>query len=203
MKLRVRCLAVLCASLALPVVAQEQGGSPLQSRPDEVRQTQTPRPGYYQDIPRRNEGHHHYRPGQVVDRFPDQYWRVPYRGEDYFFSGGYWYRPQGPRFVVVMPPYGARINQLPGYARQVRINGVLYFVAADTYYQYLEDSREYSVVSPPGSAADVIAYPAAGQSPEQQDRDRYECDHWAQQQGSGNYQRALGACLKGRGYSIN
>ncbi|TDF85831.1 DUF6515 family protein [Pseudomonas sp. H9] len=198
MKLRVKCLAVLCASLTLPVGAQEQGSSPLQSRPDEVRQTQAPRPGYYQDIPRR-----HYQAGQLVDRFPDQYWRVPYRGQDYFYSGGYWYRPQGPQYVVVKPPYGVRIGQLPNDARQVRIDGVLYFLAADTYYQYQQGSREFMVVNPQGNSDDVIAYPAAGQSTDQQARDRYECDGWAQQQAPGSYQRALGACLKGRGYSIN
>jgi hypothetical protein len=42
-----------------------------------------------------------YRPGHVIDRFPDREYRVPYRGQDYFYSGGYWYRPQGPRYIVV------------------------------------------------------------------------------------------------------
>ncbi len=37
-----------------------------------------------------------YRPGYVIDRFPERNYRVPYRGQDYFYSGGYWYRPQGP-----------------------------------------------------------------------------------------------------------
>ena len=45
-----------------------------------------------------------HRPGYVIDRFPERNYRVPYRGQDYFYSGGYWYRPQGPRYVVVQPP---------------------------------------------------------------------------------------------------
>src|SRR5262249_45790481 len=39
-----------------------------------------------------------------------------------------------------------------------------------------------SVVVSPSRAQDVIAYPAANQTPEQQSRDRYECHSWAVQQ---------------------
>lgn len=35
---------------------------------------------------------------------------------------------------------------------------------------------------PPGAIARVIVYPAQGQSPQQMDRDRYECHVWAVQQ---------------------
>ncbi|PAV71555.1 hypothetical protein WR25_07103 [Diploscapter pachys] len=105
---------------------QEQGGgerrgSPLNSR-DEVRQTQPPRQGYYQDIPRRYGPQYH--PGHTVDRFPDRYWKVPYRGQDYFYSGGYWYRPHGGGYVVVTPPYGVRVGYLPPYAREAGIGGL-------------------------------------------------------------------------------
>lgn len=240
-------VGLLCSNISLPVLAEGQG-SPLQSRPDEVRQSQEPRTGYYQDIPRRNEGHRHYqagglgprpdgddngwgpgpqyRPGHVIDRFPDQYWRVPYRGNDYFYSGGYWYRPQGQRYVLVTPPYGVRVSYLPDYARQVLVGSAPFFLVAGTYYQYLQDSNEYMVVNPPvasapsqaGNGYDVIAYPASGQSPQQLDRDRYECHRWAVQQSgfdpatasyapaaqvADGYRRALGACLNGRGYSVN
>ncbi|CAG8868456.1 hypothetical protein PS627_03034 [Pseudomonas fluorescens] len=209
-----------------------RGSSPLNSR-DEVRQTQPPRQGNYQDIPRRPDGHGNgwgpgpqYRPGHTIDRFPDRYSKVPYRGQDYFYSGGYWYRPQGPNYVVVTPPYGARIDSLPSYAREVWVGNALFFLAADIYYQYLSDSREYVVVNPPeappaqqaGSGYDVIAYPAHGQTAEQQQQDRYPCHRWAVDQSgfdpasatyapaanvSDTYRRALGACLSGRGYSVN
>ena len=227
--------------------------SPLNSRPDQVQQTQPPRQGHYQDVPRRNDGNQHwqaggpgqrpgngnghgggngwgpgpqYRPGHTIDRFPDQYRRVPYRGHDYYYAGGYWYQPQGPRYVVVAPPYGVRVNYLPDYAQQLWVGSALFFVAAGTYYQYLEDSREYVVVNPPvasapvqqGSGYDVIAYPAYGQTPQQIEQDRYQCHRWAVEQTgfdpaaasyappaqvADNYRRALGACLSGRGYSIN
>ncbi|MCE6982447.1 glycine zipper family protein, partial [Pseudomonas frederiksbergensis] len=69
-----------------------------------------------------------------------------------------------------------------------------------------------------GPGYEVIAYPAQGQSPQQLDRDRYECHRWAVQQTgfdpaaasyapsaqvADNYRRAQGACLSGRGYSVN
>ncbi|WP_028632727.1 DUF6515 family protein [Pseudomonas parafulva] len=234
-------------------------GRALNSR-DEVQQTQPPRPGYYQDIPRRHgddrpwrgdgpgrgpgEGWHgrpdgqgsgwgpgpRYRPGQTVERFPDQYWKVPYGGRDYFYSGGYWYRPHGREYIVVAPPHGVRVDYLPPYAREVTRDGALFYLVADTYYQYLDDSRQYVVVNPPAVAPppgpgpaeqggyDVVAYPMYGQGPQQQEQDRYQCHRWAVSQSGfdpataayappapvvDNYRRALGACFSGRGYSIN
>jgi len=68
------------------------------------------------------------------------------------------------------------------------------------------------------SSLDVIAYPAKGQSDAQQARDRAECRRWAMNQSgfdpdniseyttgvaTESYSRAMGACFKGRGYSIN
>ncbi|MCE5975328.1 DUF6515 family protein [Pseudomonas sp. JR33AA] len=234
-------------------------GRSLNSR-DEVRQTQPPRQGYYQDIPRRHgddhpwqaggpgqrpggdwrgrpDGHGNgwgpgpqYRPGHTVDHFADRYWKVPYRGADYFYSGGYWYRPHGGSYIVVTPPYGVRVNYLPPYAREVWLGGALFFLVADTYYQYLADSQEYMVVNPPAGVPspvpgrpanggyDVVAYPMYGQGQEQQEQDRYQCHRWAVSQSGfdpatatyapaatvlSHYQRALGACFSGRGYSIN
>ncbi|MGE7992200.1 DUF6515 family protein [Pseudomonas sp. NPDC089554] len=238
--------------------ANAAGNSPLNSRP-EVYQTEPPRQGYYQDIPRRNGDNRHwqaggpgqrpggdwqgrpdghgngwgpgpqYRPGHAIDRFPDRYWKVPYRGRDYFFSNGYWYRPQGPGYVVVRPPYGVRVTYLPPYAREIWINNAMYFQVTDTYYQYQAGSGDYVVVNPPtaapepiaqppGNGYDVIAYPVSGQGPDQQDEDRYQCHRWAVSESgfdpatatyappanvASNYRRALGACLTGRGYSVN
>ncbi|NBA97453.1 DUF6515 family protein [Pseudomonas sp. R5(2019)] len=212
--------------------SQSNNSLPIQSKPSEVRQYQTgPRP----DDRRwdgRPDGHGNgwgsgpqYRPGHLINSFPERHWRVPYRGRDFFYSGGYWYRPQGPSYVVVRPPYGIRVTYLPSYAQEVWVGSALFFLLAGTYYQYLDDSREYVVVNPPQVSAqplsnsyDVVAYPAYGQSPQQVDQDRYECHRWAVEQ-SGfdpasasyapadyvvqNYRRAMAACLSGRGYSVN
>lgn len=226
---------------------------PIQGRPDTVRQTQQPQRGYYQDVPRRNDNNQHwqnngprpndqhwagrpdghgngwgpgpqYRPGHVIDRFPDRDYRVPYRGQDYFFSGGYWYRPLGPRYVVVQPPRGIRVAYLPDYAREVWIGGALLFLAAGSYYAYEQSTQDYVVVEPPaqppptGNGYDVTAYPANGQSPEQVNQDGYECYQYAVQQSGFDprtatyqpdpsvvqaYRQAQGNCLSSRGYQVS
>ncbi|MFJ7283975.1 DUF6515 family protein [Pseudomonas sp. NPDC099000] len=228
---------------------------PIQGRPDTVRQTQQPQRGYYQDNPQRNNYNQHwqnngprpddrrwagrpdghgngwgpgpqYRPGHVIDRFPDRDYRVPYGGRDYFYSGGYWYRPQGPRYVVVQPPRGIRVSYLPDYAREVWIGGALLFLAAGSYYAYQENTQDYVVVEPPVQAQpqpvsnsyDVEAYPANGQSPEQVNQDGFECYQYAVQQSGFNprtatyqpdpsvvqaYRQAQGSCLSSRGYQVS
>ena len=248
---------------------QQHGGGQWQGRPDTVRQTQEPRQGHYQNIPRRNDGNQHwqvgngpgprpggginnghpndnrwpgrpsghgngwgpgpqYRPGYMVDRFPDRNYRVPYRGQDYFFSGGYWYRPQGPRYVVVTPPYGIRVQYLPDYAREVWVGSALFFLAAGSYYTYENATQQYVVVQPPtevpapqpapqGNGYDVVAYPANGQSPAQVQQDGYDCYRWAVQQSGFDprtvtyapdpavvqtYRQAQGNCLTSRGYQV-
>lgn len=169
-----------------------------------------------------------YRPGYVIDRFPGQNYRVPYRGQDYFFSDGYWYRPQGPRYVVVRPPYGVRVRYLPDYAERMWIGSAMFFLAAGTYYQYQANSQEYVVVNPPvaspqpiqqaSNGYDVAAYPANGQTLQQIDQDRYECQRWATQQSGFDpaqatyapapevlniYRQNLANCYVSRGYTVN
>ncbi|WP_312143429.1 MULTISPECIES: hypothetical protein [Stutzerimonas stutzeri subgroup] len=113
---------------------------------------------------------------------------------------------------------------LPAGAREIWIDSMLYFIAAGTYYLWNVERNVYEPVSHPplpaseASRYDVIAYPAKGQSAEQQSRDRYECHTWAVSQSgfdpasartapaesvADTYKRALGACLTGRGYSVN
>jgi hypothetical protein len=116
--------------------------------------------------------------------------------------------------------------------------GVPYYYADDSLYTWDADSGEYVTVAPPdgspdvappnssaetGSAAaakvDLFAYPKAGQSEQQQARDRDECRKWARAQTDGGssqtpsesivtssahagYLRAEAACLEGRNYSV-
>ena len=41
--------------------------------------------------------------GYVYGSLPHRYVSVRYRGGPYYYGGGVWYRPYGPRFVVVPP----------------------------------------------------------------------------------------------------
>lgn len=231
---------------------QAQDNLPIQSGPRESWQTQQPRQGYYQDIPRggnrnwqagrpddrwegRPDGRGNgwgpgpqYRPGHAIDRVPGGYSRVPYRGQDYFYADGYWYRPQGQRYVVVSPPYGARVRALPSYSQEVWIGSSLLFLAAGNYYTYQPNTQEYVVVTPPssqpvyaepvqGSDYDPQAFPLNGQSQQQVELDHYQCYRWAAEQSGfdpanvtyqpapevvDQYRRAMGACLVERGYRV-
>lgn len=133
--------------------------------------------------------------------------------------------PGGPGGWGPGPGAGGHGHGLPSGARELWIGSALYFVAAGTYYLWNANVQRYEVVAPPPvvqgnsvASYEVIAYPANGQSVEQQGRDRYECHGWAVSQsgfdpatvtrpvGSDSterYRRALGACLMGRGYSVN
>ncbi|WP_224742619.1 hypothetical protein [Stutzerimonas kunmingensis] len=130
--------------------------------------------------------------------------------------------PAGPGTQHVPGPRHG--HGLPAGAREIWIGSMLYFIAAGTYYLWNVERNVYEPVSHPllpaseATRYDVIAYPAKDQSAEQQSRDRYECHTWAVSQSGFDpasartapaasvadiYKRALGACLTGRGYSVN
>jgi hypothetical protein len=180
-------------------------------------------------------GHNHSYPsrGYEVRDLPRDRFVVNRFNHRYYYSGGIWYEPRGPRFVVVGPPVGVFVPVLPSYYTTVYFGGAPYYYANDTYYTWRADSNQYEVVDPPGDenaaqtetqaqpSDDVYIYPKNGQSEEQQGKDKYECHKWASEQSgfdptqSGGgvppdqsdssraaYQRAMGACLDGRGYSV-
>ena len=155
-------------------------------------------------------------------------------GGRYYYSGGVWYAPRGPHYVVIAAPVGVFVPVLPALYTTVWFGGIPYYYANDTYYQWRADQNGYEVVAPPanaddaGSAStqappsdDLFIYPQQGQSEDQQASDKYECHKWATSQtgfdptqsGGGvppeqaaaahsEYQRAMKACLQGRGYSV-
>jgi uncharacterized protein DUF6515 len=168
--------------------------------------------------------------GYVARALPRGYVNVRYRGSPYYFHGGVWYRPYGPRYVVVRPPFGVGIGFLPPFYTTVWFGGVPYYYADDTYYMWRPERREYVVTQPPAGDGEVrdepgsdeiFVYPKNGQSEERQATDRYECHAWAvgktgfdptRPQGNvaqsevaskrADYRRAEGACLEARGYSV-
>ena len=187
--------------------------------------------GYVYDN-RYSHGHFYPERGSASRALPPGGYRVPYRGGGDYFHGGAWYRPWGPRFVVVAPPLGISVSFLPPFYSTVWFGGVPYYYADDTYYLWRPERREYVVTAPPPDAAaatttpptgpEIYAYPRNGQSPEQQSTDRYECHRSASSQSGfdptqrlggvaagdadarrADYQRAQKACLEGRGYSVN
>jgi hypothetical protein len=129
-------------------------------------------------------------------------------------------------FVPVLPPYYTTVwlGGVPYYYANDT-----YYAWRDTNQQYevVDPPGDPNAAStdapppPPSQNGDVFVYPKNGQSEEDQSRDKYECHKWAQgesgfdpTQPSGGvspdqtntkraaYQRAMGACLEGRGYSV-
>ena len=165
--------------------------------------------------------------GQYVERMPNGYRSVFYGKTRYYFHEGVWYRPQGSRFVIVAPPFGMIVPFLPPYYATIWLSGVPYYYANEVYYAHRGDG--YVVVEPPKGevsqapppADQMFIYPRQGQSEQKQATDRYECHRWAVSQAGydptqppatmpadqlsnkrADYQRAMGACLDGRGYTV-
>ncbi len=166
-----------------------------------------PRPGYRPTVDGRgqvldgryNHGHYYPPTGAVRPSLPETYHPYYHGGSRFYFSGGIWYAPQGPGFVVVRPPPGLVISVLPPYYSMVWFGGVPYYYANNVYYSWQPDQNGYAVVDPPQDAdnpspppddnqndgtaqGDWIIYPKNGQSKEQQAADQFECHNWAKGQ---------------------
>ena len=185
-----------------------------------------PRKGEFRDSRHRHDRTYPSR-GHVIGALPRDHRVVVHGRSRYYFSGGVWYRPQGPRFVVVAPPFGLFVPFLPPYYATIWVGGIPYYYANEIYYAHRGNG--YVVVEPPQTevsempppADQMFIYPRLGQSSQQQADDRYECHRWAvsqtgfdpiQQPGGMpegqkaekrvDYHRALSACLDGRGYTV-
>jgi Family of unknown function (DUF6515) len=222
---------LLAAMLVLAMSAANANPRPRDGR--EGREG--PRPGFDHLDGRFNHNHYYPSRGYAVRDLPRD--RIIVNGPRgrFFYSGGVWYAPRGPGFVVVGAPIGFFVPVLPPYYTTVWVAGVPYYYADDTYYAWRQSDGQYEVVAPPDEQTastdppapppsandDVFIYPKNGQSEDVQARDKYECHKWAQGEsgfdptvaGGGvapgeakdkraAYQRAIGACLEGRGYSV-
>jgi hypothetical protein len=131
-------------------------------------------------------------PGLVVSVLPPYYSTVWIGGIPYYYADNVYYtwQPEQNGYAVVDPPADADAPSAP------------------------PDSA-------PPAPDDLIIYPKNGQSKDQQAADQFECHNWAKSQtgfdptqpGGGvsgdvdrsrnNYNRAMSACLQGRGYQVN
>jgi len=200
----------------------------------------------------RDARHNHNRvyptQGHVVRVLPREHRVFNHGGSRYYFHGGVWYRPHGPRFTVAAPPFGLFVPFLPPYYATVWVGGIPYYYANQVYYVRQGDG--YVVAEPPKGEVSqmpppvvsvmplesqpipvppppipplekLFIYPRQNQSEQQQAMDRYECHKWAvsqtgfdptqppggvpeDQRGQrrADYQRAMSACLEGRGYTV-
>jgi hypothetical protein len=122
--------------------------------------------------------------GSYVTALPQGAVSVTVGGGHYWRHGGLWYRPWGPRWVVVAPPvYVATVPQVVEVA----------------------PPPPPIVVAP--SKPEPIIYPRKGQDAQQTEADRQECNRWATTQPAAMadasvFQRAVQACMDGRGYTM-
>ena len=132
-------------------------------------------------------------PGLVISVLPPYYSTVWLGGNPYYYADNVYYtwQPDQNGYAVVDPPDNA-------------------------------DQPSAPPDSPQPAADDPIVYPKNGQSKDQQAADQFECHSWARTQtgfdptqsgggvqagdldrSRGNYNRAMSACLQGRGYQVN
>lgn len=151
-------------------------------------------------------------PAQAAYHLPHDYYHHPHYvshlpgrsvyvhgGVNYYYRGGWWYRPYGPRWVVVRPPIGLYVDALPIGFETLLIGGATYYMLNDIYYR--RDGERYIVVDDPGAGGatavvtpaaplpqsdpaahpndSMFVYPKNGQNEQQQAKDRYECHRWA------------------------
>jgi len=187
--------------------------------------------GHFLDS-RYNHGHYYPVLGGSVRVLPEGYRPYFFHDHPYYFHGGVWYAPGASGFVVVRPPIGVVISVLPPYYSTIWVGGAPYYYANDVYYTWDPKQNGYVVVDPPANAenpsappasaaGDLIIYPKNGQDPKQEAADRYDCHGWAKAQsgfdptqtgggvapdkrasGRDAYDRAMSACLTGRGYEV-
>jgi hypothetical protein len=156
--------------------------------------------------------------------------RYYFSGGVWYAPGPIGFRVIGPPvglFVATLPAFYTTVwlGGVPYYYA----NQTYYQWAADQNGYVVVDppaGADQPGAPPPGAAAataadNVYIYPRNGQTQEQQAADRFECHDWAKnqtgfdptQQGGGvpaeengskreQYQRAMGACLEARGYSV-
>ncbi len=142
--------------------------------------------------------------GLFVPILPPFYTTIWFGGVPYYYADDVYYVYRGPvsGYEVVAPPPEAEVAAVPPPGPP----------------------------GPPGPPAgpgpapathELFIYPKNGQSPDQQAKDRYECHTWASSQTGfdptvanggvppgeaagkrADYDRAMGACLEGRGYTV-
>ena len=131
--------------------------------------------------------------GLVISVLPPYYTTVWLGGNPYYYADNVYYtwQPDQNGYAVVDPPDDA-------------------------------DQPSAPPDSPQSAPDDLIIYPKNGQSKDQQAADQFECHSWAKNQtgfdptqpaggvppgdadrSRNNYNRAMSACLQGRGYQVN
>lgn len=169
---------------------------------------------------------HFYDIGVRLTVLPSPYIRIVVSGVPYFYASGVYYRQYGSGYIVVSAPIGAFVQTLPPGFIAFSIGVTTYYYVNDTYYVWDDIRDGFVVAAKPYGADEAMAeatqsrlyvYPNAGQSEEQQAKDRYECHLWAVSESGidptseetqytdreqDDYKRAITACLEAKDYTV-
>lgn len=117
-----------------------------------IAQDQTLPYGTHMD---RRHGNDHVYPdrGAVLRDVPRGAAAVHYAGLSYRFAGGVWYERLGPAYMVVAPPLGLVVPQLPAFATRFDSAGKTYLYSNDAFYRPRPDLGGYEVVNDPEDVA--------------------------------------------------
>lgn len=123
-------------------------------------------PPYHTHIDRRH-GHDHVYPdrGAVIRDVARGAATVNYAGMSFRFAGGVWYQRLGPAYIVVAPPIGVTVPQLPPFATSFDSAGKPYLYANDVFYRPRPDLGGYEVVNDPEDTAPEGPEAASAASP--------------------------------------
>lgn len=221
-------LIPLFSMVSMPVYADRKSHDRYDRKDQRSYKQQKPK-GYRLDDRYR---HDRYYPssGFRLKSLPQRHHEIQFHNRPYFYSSGIWYLRSGLQFVVTIPPIGIVVPFLPPLYTTLWVRGVPYYYANDVYYVWQADQNGYVVTNSPQDineeethplAQELFIYPKQGQSEKKQADDRYECHRWAVKQTEydpsqppknmtlqelsskrENYQKAMKACLEGRGYSV-
>lgn len=94
-------------------------------------------------------GYHHYysAPRVRISYFSNPYRIIPFGGASYYYSNGYFYRPYGSYFNLIIPPVGIHLNVLPSGYRTFYYGGEPYYYYNGIFYDRHNDY--YEVINAP------------------------------------------------------
>jgi len=155
-----KALAVVLGTMLLGVVAQAQRDDHDRGRGRDKKEDRGNRHDQGRHLGQiRHEDRDHYRGDDrrdVVREMPRGYRHVDVRGRSYYYNEGRFYEPRDRGYVMVAPPIGAAVINLPGTRIAFSFGGMRYYACGDGFYR--EDRPGYyTVVEPPyGAVVNVL-----------------------------------------------
>lgn len=143
MRLHGLMLAILCSAFLNTTYTYAQAAD---AHPTEEQQLEP----YHKHRDTRH-GHDHSYPdrGSVIRDLPRGTIGVSYAGLSYRFHDGIWLEPRGPAFIVVAPPIGLVVPNLPSFTTVLAQGGQTFLYANNVYYRPRPDLGGYEVVNDP------------------------------------------------------